>query len=115
MTRAAIFHPNRSGLAKQEPNRDVYVSLFGKGWRFANQAQDGKALEFVSEVAAPRNTVTVEINRQPVEVLYAGAQPEYLGLDQINVKLPRDLPPGVYPIVIKIGDQMSNEVLLRVQ
>ena len=103
------------GFAKQDPNRDVYVSLFGTGWRFANQTQGGKALEFVSEVAAPRNTVTVELNRQPVEVLYAGAQSEYLGLDQINLKLPRDLKPGLYPMVIKIGDQMSNEVLLRVQ
>ncbi len=103
------------GFAKQDPNRDVYVSLFGTGWRFANQAQGGKALAFVSEVAAPRNPVTVEINRQPVEVLYAGAQTEYLGLDQLNLKLPRDLKPGLYPMVIKIGDQMSNEVLLRVQ
>jgi uncharacterized protein (TIGR03437 family) len=59
--------------------------------------------------------VTVEINRQPVEVLYAGAQSEYLGLDQINLKLPRDLQPGRYPMVIKISDQMSNEVLLKVQ
>ncbi len=103
------------GFAKQNPNRDVYVSLFGTSWRFANQAQGGKALAFVSEVAAPRNTVVVEINRQPVEVLYAGPQPEYLGLDQINLKLPHDLKPGLYPLVIKIGDQMSNEVLLRVQ
>ncbi len=61
------------------------------------------------------STVTVEINRQPVEMLYAGPQPEYLGLDQINIRLPRDLKPGVYPMVIKISDQMSNEVLLRVQ
>lgn len=103
------------GFAKQDPNRDVYVSLFGTGWRFANQLQGGKALEFVNEAAAPRNTVIVEVNRQPVEVLYAGPQPEFLGLDQINIKLPRDLKPGVYPMIIKIGDQMSNEVLLRVQ
>lgn len=59
--------------------------------------------------------MTVEMNRQPVEVLSAGAQSEYLGLDQINIKLPRDLKPGVYPMVIKIGNPMSNEVLLRVQ
>lgn len=103
------------GFAKQDPNRDVYVSIFGTGWRFANQSQGGKTLEFVSEIAAPRNDITVEVNRQPVEVLYAGAQPEFLGLDQINLKLPRDLKPGLYPMVIKIGDQMSNEVLLRVQ
>ncbi len=66
------------GFAKQDPQRDVYVSLFGTGWRFANQAQGGKALEFANEVAAPRNPVVIEINRQPVEVLYAGPQPEYL-------------------------------------
>jgi uncharacterized protein (TIGR03437 family) len=93
----------------------VYVSLFGTGWRFANSTPVGAAPELTSEVAAPRHTVIVEVNRQPVEVLYAGAQPEFLGLDQINIRLPRDLMPGVYPMVIKIGDQMSNEVLLRVQ
>jgi uncharacterized protein (TIGR03437 family) len=103
------------GFAKQDPNRDVYVSLFGTGWRFANSTPVGAAPELTSEVAAPRHTVIVEVNRQPVEVLYAGAQPEFLGLDQINIRLPRDLMPGVYPMVIKIGDQMSNEVLLRVQ
>ncbi|HEX4948650.1 MAG TPA: hypothetical protein VFZ34_18385 [Blastocatellia bacterium] len=103
------------GYAQQDATRDVYVSLFGTGWRFANASQGGKSLEFVSEIAVPRNTVTVEVNRQPVEVLYAGAQPEYLGLDQINIKLPRELLPGLYPMVIKIGDQMSNEVLLRVK
>jgi uncharacterized protein (TIGR03437 family) len=100
------------GFAKQNPHRDVYVSLFGTGWRFANSASGGKAS---SERAAPSNTITVEVNNQSVEVLYAGAQPEYLGLDQINIKLPRDLPPGVYPMVIKIGGQMSNTVLLRVE
>ncbi len=103
------------GFAKQDPTRDVYVSLFGTGWRFANPTQGGKALEFVSELAAPRNDVIVELNRQMVEVLYAGPQSEYLGLDQINFKLPRGLQPGLYPLVIKIGDQMSNEVWLRVQ
>jgi uncharacterized protein (TIGR03437 family) len=103
------------GFATQDPNRAVYVSLFGTGWRFANQAQGGKVLEFRSELAAPHHEVVVELNRQPVEVLYAGPQSEYLGLDQINFKLPRELPPGVYPLVIKIGDQMSNEVMLRVQ
>jgi uncharacterized protein (TIGR03437 family) len=103
------------GFARQDPQRDVYVSLFGTGWRFANQAQGGKALEFVSEAAAPRYDVIVELNGQAVEVLYAGPQAEYLGLDQINIKLPRDLQPGLYQLVIKIGDQMSNEASLRVE
>ncbi len=99
------------GYAKQDPNRDVFVSLFGTGWRFANQPSGG----VTNELVAASSTLTVEVNRQPVEVVYAGAQPEYLGLDQINIKLPRTLLPGVYPMVIKIGGQMSNAVLLRVK
>jgi uncharacterized protein (TIGR03437 family) len=101
------------GYAKQDPQRDVYVSLFGTGWRFANPAQGGSL--FLNELQAPSNTVTVEVNDEPVEVLYAGSQSEYLGLDQLNFKLPRELPPGTYPLVIKIGAQMSNVVLLRVE
>lgn len=99
------------GYAKQDANRDVFVSLFGTGWRFANQLAGGAT----NELLAASNALTVEVNNQPVEILYAGAQPEYLGLDQINIKLPRNLAPGLYPMVIKIGGQMSNAVLLRVE
>lgn len=99
------------GYARQDPNRDVYVSLYGTGWRRANQPAGGAT----NELSAPSSALTVEVNNQPVEVTYAGAQPEYLGLDQINLKLPRNLLPGLYPMVIKIGSQMSNSVLLRVE
>jgi uncharacterized protein (TIGR03437 family) len=57
----------------------------------------------------------VELDGKPVEVLYAGAQPEYLGLDQINIKLPKDLLAGAYPLTIKFGDQISNQVMLRIK
>lgn len=99
------------GFAKQDPAREVYVSLFGTGWRGANQP----AGAVTNEVALPSNAVVVTVNDEPVEIVYAGAQPEYLGLDQINFKLPRSLAPGVYPLVIKIGGRMSNSVLLRVE
>lgn len=101
------------GFAQQDPTKDVYVSLFGTGWRFANQAQGGKALLN----GAPSSTapVIVELDGNPVEVLYAGAQSEYLGLDQINIKLPKDLVAGVYPLTIKFGDQTSNLVMLRIK
>ncbi|MFN7926686.1 MAG: hypothetical protein U0Y68_01880 [Blastocatellia bacterium] len=80
------------GFAKQDATRDVFVSLFGTGWRFANQP----AGAVINELAAINNPVVVEVNNQPVEVTFAGAQSEYLGLDQINFKLPRTLPPGSY-------------------
>ncbi len=106
------------GFAKQDPTKNVYVSIFGTGWRFASTAQGGKSLPqfgVTNYLQAPISLVTVELNGQPVEVLYAGAQPDYLGLDQINIQLPRNLQPGVYPMIIKAGDQISTKVLLRVQ
>ena len=91
----------------------MYVSLFGTGWRFANQAQGGKAL--LNGVLSITANIIVELEGKPVEVLYAGAQPEYLGLDQINIKLPKDLVAGTYPLIIKFGDQTSNQAMLRIK
>lgn len=93
--------------------KDVYVSLFGTGWRFTNQAQGGKAL--LNGTPSSTAPVIVELAGKPVQVLYAGAQPEYLGLDQINIKLPKDLAVGTYPLTIKCGEQVSNQVMLRVK
>ncbi len=101
------------GFAVQDSTKDVYVSLFGTGWRFANQAQGGKAL--LNGAPSITANVIVELEGKPVEVLYAGAQPEYLGLDQINIKLPKDLIAGTYPLIIKFGDQTSNQVMLRIK
>jgi uncharacterized protein (TIGR03437 family) len=63
---------------------------------------------------SPTKTVVVEINNTPVMVFYAGPQTEFAGLDQINLRLPRELPPGIYPLVVRIGDQVSNAALIRV-
>lgn len=53
----------------------VYLSLFGTGIR-GRKALDG---------------VLLTVGDVPVQTLYAGAQPEYPGLDQINVSLPPSL------------------------
>ena len=101
------------GFAVQDTAKNVYVSLFGTGWRFASQAQGGKIL--LNGLPSSTRNVIVELDGKPVEVLYAGAQPEYLGLDQINIKLPKDLLAGAYPLTIKFGDQISNQVMLRIK
>lgn len=102
---------------KQVPNADVYVSMFGTGWRFANLvaglAAPGSPLPLNYEAAAA--PVVVEVNGSPVEVTYAGPQMTFLGLDQINFKLPRTLAAGTYSIVVKIGTRVSSTVQLRVQ
>ncbi len=53
--------------------------------------------------------------REVSEVSYSGLAPGYLGLYQVNVKIPDGLPSGRQPLRIEIGGVASNEVavLLR--
>ncbi|HYE76049.1 MAG TPA: hypothetical protein VEF04_22070, partial [Blastocatellia bacterium] len=105
------------GFVKQDADRDVYVSLFGTGWRFAGQSAEAiKSGEMVANsYEATTSSVMVELNGNVVKVLYAGPQLQYIGLDQINFKLPRTLRPGSYSLIVKTGTQTSNVVQLDVK
>lgn len=53
----------------------LFLVLFGTGIRYRSSLSN----------------VTASIGGSNVEVLYAGSQPAYIGLDQINIRLPRSL------------------------
>ncbi|MCS7315655.1 MAG: hypothetical protein NZ554_09290 [Bryobacteraceae bacterium] len=53
--------------------------------------------------------------REVSEVTYSGLAPGYLGLYQVNVRVPEGLPPGRQPLRIQIGGATSNEVWILVR
>jgi hypothetical protein len=56
--------------------------------------------------------VTVTINNQPAEVLYAGIAPGLIeGANQINVRIPDGLYSGSIRVVLKAGDTVGKEFL----
>jgi uncharacterized protein (TIGR03437 family) len=57
------------------PSDDLFLILFGTGFR--NRAQNG--------------ALTATIGAEPAEVFYAGAQGDFAGLDQLNLRVPRVL------------------------
>ena len=60
---------------------------------------------------AAQGTVHVLIGGIDAQVYYAGAQPDYIGLDQINVAVPASLQGhGVVDLVVTIGSVTSNVV-----
>ena len=76
----------------------VYVSLYGTGIRGAS------------------TRVTAAAGDTPLEVLFAGPQPQYFGLDQVNVRLPDSLRGrGLLEIRVTAGPDTSNAVTLFVQ
>ena len=54
--------------------------------------------------------VTATIGGMAVNVLYAGTQNGYEGLDQINLTLPRSLPGGELDIVVKVDGINANTI-----
>jgi cytochrome c peroxidase len=78
----------------------VLLVLFGTGIRFRN----------------PAGAVTATAGGEPLDVLYAGAQPEYIGIDQVNVRLARSLAGrGEVEIAVTVDGQASNAVRVSVR
>ncbi len=85
-------------LAWESGSEEIILLLFGTGIR-------GR-----SSLAA----VSAEIGGQPAEVLYAGEQPSFSGLDQVNVRVPRSLAGrGEVPVVLTVDGMASNSVTVK--
>jgi uncharacterized protein (TIGR03437 family) len=81
-------------------NEQVFLVLFGTGFRA------------VSSLSA----VSVKIGGVTAEVLYAGTQGGFVGLDQMNLLLPRALAGrGEVELVVTINGQAANTVRLQIR
>lgn len=78
----------------------VFLILYGSGFRNAGNLA----------------TVKATIGGEPAEVLYAGLAPGFAGLDQANVRLPRNLAgKGEVSIVLTANNRSSNAVTVSVR
>lgn len=72
----------------------------------------GSSIRFRSSLAA----VTATVGGLSLPVEYAGAQGEFIGLDQVNIKLPRTLlGRGEVEVVITVDGRASNTVKINIQ
>ncbi|MEO6726416.1 MAG: IPT/TIG domain-containing protein [Blastocatellia bacterium] len=78
----------------------VFIILFGTGFRFNN----GLA------------SVGVKIGGTDSEVLYAGVAPDFVGLDQSNVRIPRSLiGRGEVDLVMTVNGKVANTVRINIK
>jgi uncharacterized protein (TIGR03437 family) len=82
------------------PGERVFLELYGTGLRFRS---------------APSN-VQVKAGGESLAVSYAGAAPGYVGLDQVNVELPRSLiGRGEVEVVLTADGRAANTVRISVK
>lgn len=60
--------------------------------------------------------VTATIGGTPATVSYAGAQPDFVGLDQINILIPRSLiGRGLVDVVLNVEGKAANTVKVSIK
>ncbi|MDQ6707424.1 MAG: serine hydrolase [Acidobacteriota bacterium] len=65
-------------------------------------------------LARPKLPVTASIGGQPADVLFGGLAPGFVGLMQLNLRVP-GIAPGDYPLAVTIGGKQSNAPVLTVK
>jgi uncharacterized protein (TIGR03437 family) len=78
----------------------IVLALFGTGWRFRSA----------------QTATSVTIGGVNAPVLYVGEQPTFIGLDQLNVELPRSLiGRGDADVVVTVDGKVANTVRINVK
>lgn len=80
----------------RQQGEQLFLVFFGTGLR-GLEDQDGDTVNGIAE------HLEAWIGDKPVKVHFAGAAPDYVGLEQINLELPGDLS-GTFTVLIKVRD-----------
>ncbi len=78
-----------------------------------NTAENGAA-ENGDPISQPRSLVAATLNGAPVEVAFAGLTPEFVGLMQVNFRVP-GLAPGSYALLVTANGEKSNAAMVTVK
>jgi uncharacterized protein (TIGR03437 family) len=91
-----------------------YVVVYGTGTgRVDNPVATG-GVAGSDPLSRPLANVTATVDGLNAEVVFAGLSPGFVGLTQVNLKLP-NLAPGNYPVVINVNGEDSNSALITVK
>jgi len=72
----------------------------------------GTGIRFRSSLSA----VTAKLGDADGQMIFAGAQGEFAGLDQVNVRMPRSLiGRGEVEVLLTVEAQMANPVRIHIQ
>ena len=92
---SVFYETTNAPVAPAGPGETLYLILYGTGFR--NSAN-----------------VNLQVAGREMALLYAGPQPQFPGLDQINVQLPGGLPREV-PVNLIADGKAANSLALRFQ
>jgi amidase len=109
---------NSDGTVNSAANpakKGSYVTFYATGEGIPGTLGIDGRLAVTTPYQTPYLTVTVTLNGAAVQPLYAGALPNNAGILQVNAPLAADLPSGMAPLVLGVGQAMSQTATVFVQ
>lgn len=108
---------NSSGLSaiSAPPRPGEVVQIFTAGLGLVNPPVVAGTGAPLAPLSTTTVTPIVKINGQPIEVLFSGLAPLFVGLYQVNAQLPQNLSSDIYSLQMESQGVSSNEVLLKVR
>jgi uncharacterized protein (TIGR03437 family) len=112
----AILNQDGSVIGLDRPaTPGSVIVLFGTGDGLPDPVPGDGAVIASAPLPKPLLPVSVTIDGQPAEVLYAGAAPSLVaGVFQLNVRIPSGVV-GVVPVRVTVGGASANEVTVAVR
>jgi uncharacterized protein (TIGR03437 family) len=97
--------------------RGTYIAIFCTGLgAVTNQPATGTSAPPGSPLSIALKQPFVTIGGTPAIVSYAGLAPGFVGLYQVNVVVPSEIPVGgAVPLIMSMGNATSNTVTIGVQ
>ena len=93
---------------------DSYVVAYLTGSGQLDNAVASGAPAKANPISRPRGPVTATIGGVNADVAFGGLTPDFVGLMQVNMKIP-SLAPGTYPLVITVNSEKSNAAMVTVK
>jgi uncharacterized protein (TIGR03437 family) len=94
--------------------RDSYVVVYMTGaGEVDNPVATGNAAAS-NPISRHKGNVTATINGTMTDIAFAGLTPQYIGLTQVNLKVP-GLGAGTYPLVVSVNGQASNTAMITIK
>ncbi len=91
-----------------------YVIAYLTGAGAVDNAVASGAAARVDPLSRPRGPVTATVGDMPAEVAFGGLTPDFVGLMQVNLKIP-SMPAGTYPLVVTVNGEKSNAAMVTVK
>lgn len=112
--RAAVLNGDDSLNTPQNPaHPGGTVSVYCTGQGALDQPVGAGAPTPSGALIHPLLPVTASIGTTAVDVLFGGMAPGLVGACQVNLLVP-DLPPGDYPVAIRVGTAVSNAPVMSI-